>query len=284
MKLLIIAALSHFISVISIISCRLAGRVALHFYCTPSIRCKEKTKDLKVMSEAQNTELLVNGKRVKTYQWGDGKKIVLLLHGWESRASRFSMFVSSLLEKGYSVVAFDAPAHGNSEGTITNLFEYDFICQELAKKYPHYTAVIGHSLGTSALFYSLRKGITTDCMVLISGLCDFRYTLDAFARILNLTPKVIEDLESRIIRFYMPDATDFWQKFSLNYNNAEDIKIPTYIIHDRFDDVINLAQAEKIKCIMGHRATLYITNKLGHHRILQNRDVVNHVINFISKY
>jgi hypothetical protein len=30
----------------------------------------------------------VGGKRAVTYTWGDGDRPVLLVHGWESRASR----------------------------------------------------------------------------------------------------------------------------------------------------------------------------------------------------
>ena len=58
-------------------------------------------------------ELVQNRDRVRAWQWGEGPP-VLLVHGWEGHAAQFAGFIPRLLEQGFSAVAFDAPAHGQS--------------------------------------------------------------------------------------------------------------------------------------------------------------------------
>lgn len=53
----------------------------------------------------------VGGAPVTTYAWGEGPA-VLLVHGWSSHTGCMAGFVDPLLERGFRVVAFDAPAHG----------------------------------------------------------------------------------------------------------------------------------------------------------------------------
>src|SRR5678816_1021873 len=52
---------------------------------------------------------------VATWRWGVGPT-VLLVHGWEGRGSQLGAFVEPLVAAGMSVVAFDAPGHGDSPG------------------------------------------------------------------------------------------------------------------------------------------------------------------------
>nr|MBA3542137.1 hypothetical protein [Deltaproteobacteria bacterium] len=52
---------------------------------------------------------------VAAWRWGHGPT-VLLVHGWEGRGSQLGSFVEPLVAAGLSVVAFDAPAHGDSAG------------------------------------------------------------------------------------------------------------------------------------------------------------------------
>ena len=46
--------------------------------------------------------------RLATWQWGDGRAI-LLVHGWGSRGARLGSFVEPIVAAGCSAVTFDAP-------------------------------------------------------------------------------------------------------------------------------------------------------------------------------
>ncbi|MGV9195387.1 alpha/beta hydrolase [Microbacterium sp. MC2] len=64
------------------------------------------------------------GAEVVTYEWGDGDRTVVLIHGWNGRASQFATLARELVAEGYRVVAFDAPAHGASSGRHTYIHDW----------------------------------------------------------------------------------------------------------------------------------------------------------------
>ena len=110
------------------------------------------------MHEAAQVEhLLHDGRRVVVYRWGDGLDPVLLVHGWESRGSRFAVLVEELLSRGLSPITFDAPGNGDSEGNRTTLLEYADIIEDLADRFGMFRAVVSHSLGTLATFDALPR-------------------------------------------------------------------------------------------------------------------------------
>ena len=49
---------------------------------------------------------------------------MVLVHGWGSRAGRFSGMARALAGSGFRVVAYDAPAHGRSTGRLASLPEF----------------------------------------------------------------------------------------------------------------------------------------------------------------
>ena len=67
----------------------------------------------------------VAGRRgdVAVWQWGSGPR-VLLVHGWGGNAARLRHFVAPLVEAGFGVAAFDAPAHGLSHGSFATLPDF----------------------------------------------------------------------------------------------------------------------------------------------------------------
>ena len=76
--------------------------------------------------------ILLRGSEVVAYRWGRGERAVLLLHGWQGRASQFAPLVRELVAEGFRVTSFDAPAHGASGGQgkgqppVLTLDEQDF--------------------------------------------------------------------------------------------------------------------------------------------------------------
>jgi CheY-like chemotaxis protein len=78
---------------------------------------------------ARDRELLATGTALNLdcglagTAWGKGPP-VLLAHGWESRRSHWGAFVPALVQAGFSAVAIDAPAHGDSPGQRVNVLEY----------------------------------------------------------------------------------------------------------------------------------------------------------------
>ncbi|CDT17160.1 alpha/beta fold hydrolase [Sphingobacterium faecium] len=85
------------------------------------------------------------------FRWGAGKDIVLLTHGWGSKAADFSMLIEQLLENpDLTIIAFDAPGNGEAEGELSNLILYMEAVQAIITAYGMPVITIGHSLGAMA--------------------------------------------------------------------------------------------------------------------------------------
>ena len=87
-------------------------RVMMHF-CAP-ITEAENALDRKLTRSAEQCDIPFEGQILKAYVWGEGKT-VLLVHGWGSRASHLAFLGKNIATSGFRAVAFDGPAHGNSQ-------------------------------------------------------------------------------------------------------------------------------------------------------------------------
>ena len=110
-----------------------------------------------------------NGIELACWRWGTGP-LVMLTHGWGSRAGRWSSLIPLLLESGLSAVAFDAPAHGRSSGNTASMPEF---ARALLAVRAHLgaapRAAVGHSLGGAATALALSMGFDAGRAVLIAA-------------------------------------------------------------------------------------------------------------------
>ena len=73
----------------------------------------------------------------------------------------------ALIEAGYKVYSFDAPAHGNSNGKHTHMLEFAELIFKMKKLYPEIESVIGHSIGGAACIYALTQGLNAENVLLL---------------------------------------------------------------------------------------------------------------------
>jgi pimeloyl-ACP methyl ester carboxylesterase len=105
--------------------------------------------------------LVVNhaGQALAAWQWGDTGRNVLLVHDWNSRASRMNALVPPLLAAGFRVCAFDMPGHGDSEGRLSSPLHMAGATLAVASACGPFVAVIGHGVGSLAARYAFAKGL-----------------------------------------------------------------------------------------------------------------------------
>lgn len=113
---------------------------------------KVKPDQKSFLDKARNGKITVQNLEIQTYAWPNTGKTVLLIHGWESNTARWRDLVSALQKENYTVLSLDAPAHGNSEGGMFNVFLYAEAISKLIEKYKPEFAV-GHSVGASTLIF-----------------------------------------------------------------------------------------------------------------------------------
>lgn len=94
---------------------------------------------------------------------------VLMVHGWESRASHWGAWVAPLRAAGVEVVAFDSPAHGDSEGATVDVRRVGQAAFDVARALGPIDGVIGHSMGSAAVLHALAQGLQVKASVHLAG-------------------------------------------------------------------------------------------------------------------
>src|SRR5256885_15035760 len=125
---------------------RLAALWAARIFCTPPRRpISERMAGW--LREAQRFTIVVGGRRVVAWSWGERGPGGLLVHGWGSRGARFVDLGNALLTQGYRVVTFDAPGHGASAGRLSSGPEVARAAQAVVNAVGPVTHIVGHSVG-----------------------------------------------------------------------------------------------------------------------------------------
>lgn len=255
------------------VSPRLGGRLAFELWRRPFARGKVRDSERAVHDAARVED--VDG--VVTYAWGDGRRPVLLVHGWRSRASRYAAFVGRLLELGYSPVSYDAPGHGDTPGPAGTILDHQRIIRGLEERHGPFKGVIAHSLGVPFALYAVREGVGAQRLVMISGVAEFSYLVDAFCYQLGLGPKINKALRRSIERAYFDGDDRIWTRFSVATGTAD-----LLVIHNDEDDVVHPRQARVLLRNYGTRAHFFPTTGLGHRRIMTDPAVITEAVAFLQ--
>lgn len=237
--------------------------------------------DAEVHARATRGTLDLAGARVATYTWGDGPEVVLLVHGWRSRASRFSAVVRDLESPGRTIVAFDAPGNGDSAGNFTTVLDYAQIITLLSARYGGFDTIVAHSFGVLATFLAVREGALAARIVSVAGVHDVDELFDQFGRVAGLTGRALAGLRSRTARRTFAQVDDIWHRFVAELDPA-DIRTPLLVIYDRADPAVDPRQSELIAESHNGPTRVVVTDGLGHLRILSDPVVVNAITRFAA--
>jgi len=258
------------------VSPKIGGQLAFGLLSTPK-RLPLNVDDRLLLEYAWPLDFSDYDYSVKGYVWGDGP-MILLLHGWQTNASRWRAFIPRLVEAGYSVVAIDAPAHGRSKGTSLTLLQYIEITKRVLETLPPIHAMVGHSLGAMAgvIGLSQSKCPRPEKMVLLGTFSSPKGLLDQFANYLGLKPSLIKSIETEIRRLSGKNIDQLDLTQHLVKNQVDQIQI----IHDQYDRIAPVDNAYRLAATL-ENPELIITEGCGH-RLLKPR-VVDAVVDFLQK-
>jgi len=255
-----------------------ASKYAAKLFITPMKHSMPKREFEMDRSSTQFTlQLPESQKEIVVYEYGDGPKTAILVHGWSGRGTQLVKIAEALLAQGYKTVSFDAPAHGKAKGSTTNLREFIEAVLLLDKKMGPFNIGVGHSLGGMTLLNAVRMGISLQKIAIVGSGDIVTDIMDDFVSKLELKPK---------IRHLMQHS--FETAFGEPMNNyaaskaAMEVQVPVLVIHDEDDIEVPVSSA---KNIMEHlpNGELFITRGLGHRKILGNGTVIDKIISFIHK-
>ncbi len=277
---LMFALIRILFGILSLIAPRLAARWAYKMFITPRALPRPES-EIPYYESANHSSMLYNGKKVALYTWGDGAETILLLHGWASRGTRMGHLAEALVERGYKVIAFDMPAHGDSEGKTTNLFDISELTAQICDKYGPVHSIIAHSFGGMALCNAVhRYNLNVNRVVLVASPFTMKYIFESFAATLNITQKVSGMMIERIRRRFLEEREADVYELSVD-SFAKTLNFPVLVIHDRDDKVVAYNQGE------GYANNLLdvefvSTEGLGHRRLLKDQEIMNKIIEFAS--
>ena len=255
----------------------IAHNIAWNLFFSP-FKFKRPSRENSVFETAKISSITINNKMVKIFEWGKlGDPIVALAHGWSGRATQFYKLIESLVEKGFHVVSFDAPAHGLSEGKSTNIKEFYEILSHIENKIGKIKAGIGHSFGGVSLLYAIKQGLKLDSVAMVASPTIGEDILTAFRKKINASSQTSRALRKMVI-----------SRFNLDFEEitacelAKTITLKNHlIIHDKNDLEVPYRNAESLKSV-NPVATIVLTKGLGHTRIIRDGEVVNKIIHFID--
>lgn len=265
------------LQLLSVVSTKKAAAEAFKLFCTPQKRVLKKSSP--VIDEAEVITVKSDRLNIYGYRWNHpAHKKALIAHGFESSAVNFEEFVLPLIEKGYEVIAFDAPAHGLSEGNQIMLPLYKNLLNTVYKEFGPFDTYIAHSLGGLAIAHFLQhiphKPDTK--LVLVAPATEITSVMDRFFRLLKLNNKVREafDKLSEAITGISPVHASILP-------TLKHIHAAILWLHDTEDDITPYRDVEKIKPADFPNIKFIITSGLGHRKIYRDQQSVNAILNFV---
>lgn len=236
-----------------------AVQLAYEFFSEPRDGKLTLEKLPKILQNVTSETFHDKEHHIQVYVWEGNENTILLVHGWESNASRWENILPYLKKSGSTIIAIDAPAHGLSSGKEFSIPQYaKFIHQVVQKYQPQY--LIGHSIGGKTCLYYQHTypndGIKK--MVILGSPSDFKILLNNYINLLSLNATIAKDLENKYIQDYKQKIEDFSaRKF------ASTLNISGLIVHDSEDEVVSINEGKKI-AEAWQTAQFIETKGLGH--------------------
>lgn len=216
-------------------------------------------------------------KEVILYEYGNSDKKVLLVHGWSGRGTQLFKIADELIKVGYSTISFDAPAHGKSPGTTSIMLEFVATILAIQKQFGPFEAAVGHSLGGMSLLNAVKKGLILKDLVIVGSGDLVQDILDDFVNKLQLKPIISTQLCLFFEKKYGKKMDDFSA-----YRSAMQITIPVLVIHDKNDKEVPVKASINIHKHLKY-GELFLTEELGHQKILGNQVVIAKIVKFIQE-
>lgn len=289
MNPLLIAAVRLYLRTLAAIAPRTAGRHAYRLFSTPRLRSSIPAKAAAEMARAERLDVEAGGHRIAAYRWRAADPAapaprVLLVHGWESRAARLAVWVGPLREAGFEVVAFDAPAHGESGGRSANPLLFVEALRAVIARVGPAAACVGHSLGGYASMLAAsggpllgRDNLAVDRLIVVAGADSAVDAMQMFCDILGLGDGFLPLLLAGAAETAGRPIAD------LDIHRLfPERPIPTLWLHDPEDDEVPFEAAQRVARVCPH-VELQRINGLGHHRIARDPEIIAQGLEFLAE-
>lgn len=255
-----------------------AAESAFTLFCTPYPKLKRQAPA--VFGKATPLQFNMQGYTIKGFRWNEGgSKRILILHGFASSAYNFHQYVIALINKGYEVLAFDAPAHGLSSGKTVNALQYSSMIDQVNQLYGPVHGYLAHSFGGIALSLALERipHDSTTKVVFVAPATETSTAIDQAFIILRLQKAKVRSEFDKIIHRLSGQTVDW---FSIR-RAMQQVQASVLWIHDEDDTITPLSDALKVQADNHPNIAFVITKGLGHQQIYRDATVRECIVSYL---
>ena len=267
------------VRMMNLISTGITLRVLEYLFYKP-LRFKPPDREAGFIKRSKKTVFQLNrlGVGLGVYRLeGSGEK-VLLVHGWNGRASQFHGIAQACHDAGLDVTAIDLPGHGRSDDRPTALPEFVEAISEISAHHGPYDHIIGHSIGGIAVLNCPRHGLEFEKIVIIS--------IPA-VEVANLFQNFIEMFGLPIEKYADLMIERASERFDARPGSFDPIIVSkgltskVMIVHCKND--VDAEANESIQLSQAIESSeLVLTSGLGHRRILRDEGVIRQIVDFLK--
>jgi hypothetical protein len=262
---------------LSSISKRKAAEKAFELFCTPQSRTKKELPP--VFKKSEKIEFPFQRNIVKGYRWKHpSRKKALILHGFESSVVNFDKYIVELIKKGYEVLAFDAPAHGESTGKTINAIVYKELVLYIWNQYGPIDSFVTHSFGGLALCLALEEipHSSSTKMVLIAPAAETTTAIDHFFKLLQLDSGIRKEFDAII-----KEQGGEWPEWYSVSRLAPKLKGQVLFLQDKDDNMTPLSDVKPVMDKNYPNFRFIISEGLGHRRIYRDEQSLKRIMEFL---
>ena len=269
-------AIRQAIKAMAVVSSDLTAKWVNHLWFKTGAKAIKK-EHYQWIKQAEVSYLTIDEETVPVYRWGTGPTI-LFVHGWSGFGAQVTPMAKYLVSKGYEVIAFDGPGHGDASGKSANLVQFEKIIQQLDQQIGVPFDLIAHSIGSIASVSAIVKGAKVKSLTLVGAPINMDYCADYFSAQLALPKKVAAKNRGLIEQKF---GHNIWHRFGIDKAGAN-LDLPTLLVHDKKDKQVDVVNTQKILQKWPHAESL-LTEGLGHNRTLSDAGAIKVIEQFIEK-
>jgi len=253
---------------------------ALQEFLRPQRSLRNLKKEDAVLDQAEISRMVIapgtenEEEDIAVYRWAHGERRILLVHGWGGKAAQFFALIGALRDRGFTVIAFDAPAHGGSSGVFASGPAFARAARLVDELHGPFTGVVAHSLGAAATVIALAQGLKAQRVILLSPVAFIEPLLETFIKERELPEPLAAELRQRFVARYSGGIISVPLL-------AKAFQVPALIFHDPDDGYSPFWHGEAIAQAWPG-AKLVSATGAGHWRILRDQTVIDGTLAFLT--
>ncbi|HDY7590852.1 alpha/beta fold hydrolase [Vibrio vulnificus] len=250
----------------------------LHHTLAPSHAKRTARKLLLTPARTQSKNLPPQGLRkgqvgtahgtLTTYVLGEGP-VWVLTHGWSGTASQFFPLMAHIASRGFTALAYDHPAHGESSGDVGHIPAFVEGLDAVLDSLDEVAGLVGHSMGTASALECRHQKLEDKPMLLIAPVLN--YVENLFSSIersgysMKLFRAVVSEVEEQFN--YPIQSVDPYRRLAQR-------RVQTLIVHDEQDKFTSHAVSASAAQEM-ENVELISTQGQGHGRVMKCQQVLD---------